>query len=282
RPAGLSRRTTSRETSMCVSIATVTRAMIPWPHIVLQPSLCMKSTPRSPSGLTGSVTTAPYMSACPRGSNIRPRRSSSRCSRAHVRFATIVSPGIGSTPAVTTRSGSPAACASMTDTRRQSPGGSHARACAARTVMRTVEQRRPSYRALFSIPGIPRLVASMLLARTAGQMTSLILVLFALERYGSPTIAGLATFLSIAPGLLVSPIAGALLDRHGRTRLVVLDYAVAAISLGLLGALGIADALPVPVLLVIVTVTSLTFPLSTTGVRTLFPILVPQHLWERA
>src|SRR5919201_277590 len=130
---------------------------------------------------------------------------------------------------------------------------------------------RPSYRALFGIPGIPRLVASMLLARTAGQMTSFILVLFALERYNSPTIAGLATFLSIAPGLLVSPIAGALLDRHGRTRLVVLDYSVAAISLALLGALGIADALPVPLLLVIVTVTSLPFPL-----------LVPQPLWERA
>ena len=151
-----------------------------------------------------------------------------------------------------------------------------------RTFIRTVEERRPSYRALFAIPGIPRLVVSMLLARTAGQMTSLIIVLFALERYGSPTIAGLATFLSIAPGLLVSPIAGALLDRHGRTRLVVLDYAIAAISLALLGALGIADALPVPLLLVIVTVTSLTFPLSHTGVRTLFPILVPQHLWERA
>src|SRR5919201_2132349 len=141
---------------------------------------------------------------------------------------------------------------------------------------------RPSYRALFGIPGIPRLVASMMLARTAGQMTSLILVLFALERYGSPTVAGLATFLSIAPGLLVSPIAGALLDRHGRTRLVVLDYAVAALSLALLGALGIADALPVPLLLAIVTVTSLTFPLSHTGVRTLFPLLVPQPLWERA
>src|SRR5919201_1195839 len=141
---------------------------------------------------------------------------------------------------------------------------------------------RPSYRALFGIPGIPRLVASMLLARTAGQMTSLILVLFALERYNSPTIAGLATFLSIAPGLLVSPIAGALLDRHGWTRLVVLDYSVAAISLALLGALGIADALPVPLLLVIVTVTSLTFPLLHTGVRTLFPLLVPQPLWERA
>jgi MFS family permease len=141
---------------------------------------------------------------------------------------------------------------------------------------------QPSYRALFSLPGIPRLVGSMLLARISSQMTSLILVLFALERYQSPAVAGLATFLSIFPGLMVSPIAGALLDRHGRTRLVVLDYAIAALSLALIAGLALADALPVPLLLVIVTVSSLTFPLSHTGVRTLFPILVPQPLWERA
>ncbi len=134
----------------------------------------------------------------------------------------------------------------------------------------------PSYRALFRIPGIPRLIASMLLARIAGQMTSLILVLFALDRYGSPAVAGAATFLAVFPGLVGSPIAGALLDRHGRTRLVVLDYAVAAVSLALIAVLALRDALPVPVLLLIVTVTSLTFPLSATGVRTLFPILVPQ------
>ena len=140
----------------------------------------------------------------------------------------------------------------------------------------------PSYRALFRIPGLPRLVVSMVLARIAGQMTSLIIVLFALERYGSPAVAGIATFLAIAPGLLCSPIAGALLDRHGRTRLVVLDYAVAAVSLSLIAVLALLDALPVPLLLLIVTVTSLTFPLSHTGVRTLFPMLVPQPLWERA
>jgi MFS family permease len=139
-----------------------------------------------------------------------------------------------------------------------------------------------SYRALLSLPGIPRLVGSMLLARIASQMTSLILVLFALERYQSPAVAGAATFLSIFPGLMVSPIAGALLDRHGRTRLVVLDYAIAALSLALIAVLALVDALPVPLLLVIVTVSSLTFPLSHTGVRTLFPILVPQPLWERA
>lgn len=144
------------------------------------------------------------------------------------------------------------------------------------------EVQQLSYRALLAIPGLPRLVGSMVLARIAGQMTSLILVLFALERYNSPAVAGAATFLAIAPGLVASPLAGALLDRHGRTRLVVLDYALAALSLALIAFLALIDALPVPLLLIIVTITALTFPLSHTGVRTLFPILVPQPLWERA
>ena len=122
----------------------------------------------------------------------------------------------------------------------------------------------------------------MLLARIAQQMVSLVLVLLALERFRSPEIAGLVTFLTIAPGLVVSPLAGALLDRQGRTRLVILDYAVAAISLGAIAALAVANALSVPILLVIVAVSSLTGPLSNTGIRTLFPVLVPRQLWERA
>ncbi len=141
---------------------------------------------------------------------------------------------------------------------------------------------QPSYRALFTVQGLPRLIASMILARIAGQMVSLVIVLFALEKYGSPAVAGAAIFLSIAPGLFASPIAGALLDRHGRTRLVVLDYAIAALCLWLIAGLATADALPVPLLLLIVSVNSLTGPLSNTGVRTLFPILVPKELWERA
>lgn len=122
----------------------------------------------------------------------------------------------------------------------------------------------------------------MMLARTAGQMVSLVLVLFALQRYGSAEIAGAVTFLSILPGLIGSPVAGALLDRHGRTRLMVLDYVIAGCSLALIAALAVADLLTVPALLGIVTVTSLTQPLSNTGVRTLFPLIVPPNLWERA
>src|SRR2546425_4504170 len=148
--------------------------------------------------------------------------------------------------------------------------------------MRTRLEPDRSYRVLLKLPAVGRILLGMQIARIGQSMVSVAIVLFALSAYRSPTIAGLATFLSIFPGLLVSPIAGALLDRHGRTRLVVLDYAIAALSLALIAALAMADTLPVPLLLSIVTVSSLTFPLSHTGVRTLFPILVPQPLWERA
>lgn len=143
-------------------------------------------------------------------------------------------------------------------------------------------QAPPSYGRLFQIPGFPRLVGSMLLARTASTMVQLVLVLFALDRFHSPGVAGAVTFLALAPGLLVSPIAGALLDRHGRTKLMVLDYVIAAASLALIVALGATDLLSEAPLLAIVAVSSLTFPLSHTGVRTLFPLLVPRGLWERA
>jgi MFS family permease len=148
--------------------------------------------------------------------------------------------------------------------------------------MSVTTEAPPSYRQLFTIEGFPRLVGSMVLARTATTMVQLVLVLFALEHYRSPVLAGLVTSLALFPGLLLSPIGGALLDRHGRTRLMVLDYIVAAVALGSIFVLGAANALPEALLLGIVTVMSLTFPLSTTGVRTLFPLLVPRPLWERA
>jgi MFS family permease len=122
----------------------------------------------------------------------------------------------------------------------------------------------------------------MLLARTGTTMVELILVLFALERFHSAGLAGAVTFLALAPGLLLSPIAGALLDRHGRVKLMVVDYVVAAAALALIVVLGATDLLTEAPLLVIVTVMSITFPLSTTGVRTMFPLIVPRPLWERA
>jgi len=121
----------------------------------------------------------------------------------------------------------------------------------------------------------------MQLARIAQSMVAITIVLFALTAYKSPALAGMASFFSIFPGLLVSPIAGALLDRHGRTRLVTLDYLIALTALILIGALAISNALPAWLLILIAGIASLTAPLSNTGLRSLFPIIIPSHLWER-
>lgn len=138
------------------------------------------------------------------------------------------------------------------------------------------------YGALFRVPGFPRLYASLLLARLGISMLSIALILFVLARFHSPQLAGVTAFLSIFPGLVVSPVAGALLDRYGRTRLIMLDYLIAAVSMALIAALSWLHVLGAPVLLAIAGVASLTNPLSAAGMRSLFPIVAPRHLWERA
>ncbi len=138
-----------------------------------------------------------------------------------------------------------------------------------------------SYRALLAVPSLGRTLLGMQVARIAQAMLGVGIVLFTLTEYQSAALAGLVTFVGIFPGLLVSPLAGALLDRHGRTRLIVIDFIIAMASLGLIGILSLADLLPAWLLLVIAAISSLTTPLSSTGLRTLFPLMVPSHLWER-
>ncbi|TMC84652.1 MAG: MFS transporter [Chloroflexi bacterium] len=116
----------------------------------------------------------------------------------------------------------------------------------------------------------------------AGQMLTVSLVLFVLSRYHSPQLAGYATSLLVLPGLLLSPIAGALLDRYGRARLIALDYVLAAATLFLMAGLSIRHVLPPALLLGICGISSLTGPLSAAGARSMFPTVVPGHLWERA
>jgi MFS family permease len=140
---------------------------------------------------------------------------------------------------------------------------------------------KPSYRALLAVPSLGRVLLAMQIARIAQSMVSIVMILFALQRYNSPQLAGAVAFASIAPGMVVSPIAGALLDRHGRVRLIILDYIVAAASLLLVAGLSLAGELPAALLVAIAMATSITGPLSNSGLRSLFPLLVPESLWER-
>ncbi|HEY5486585.1 MAG TPA: MFS transporter [Candidatus Limnocylindrales bacterium] len=140
---------------------------------------------------------------------------------------------------------------------------------------------KPSYRALLALPSLGRVLFGMQVARIAQSMVGIVVILFALQRYNSPQLAGLVAFASIAPGMVISPIAGALLDRHGRIRLIILDYAVAAVALLLVAGLSLAGSLPAALLVAITALASLTGPLSSSGLRSLFPLLVPEPLWER-
>ena len=139
-----------------------------------------------------------------------------------------------------------------------------------------------TYPDLFRIPTFPRLASSVVLARTANAMMQLALVLFVLHRFRSPGLAGVTIFLAIAPGILVSPVSGALLDRHGRVRFIILDYAVGALSLFLIVSLDVAGRIAPVALLTVVTLGSLTYSLSNSGARSLLPLIVPKRLWDRA
>ncbi|MBV8527246.1 MAG: MFS transporter, partial [Candidatus Dormibacteraeota bacterium] len=132
------------------------------------------------------------------------------------------------------------------------------------------------------VKGFRPLLATALLSRTGLMMATVAFVLFALQRYHSATIAGLTVFLLVFPGLALSPINGALLDRFGRTRMMAVDLTITAASVLLIAALAVLNALSGAALLAIVSVASLTGTLSSGGMRALVPLVVPKPLWERA
>ena len=138
-----------------------------------------------------------------------------------------------------------------------------------------------SYIALFRVPGFRRFAATTLLGRGAEAMWVVAMVLFVLEKFHSPGLAGVVVFLGIFPALLLSPLAGALLDRYGRVRFITFDYFVAAASVVLIVVLSVTHNLTPLLLLPLVTLGSVTGILSAAGLRTMVPLLLPRHLWDR-
>jgi len=113
-------------------------------------------------------------------------------------------------------------------------------------------------------------------------MFSILIVLFVLETHHSSELSGIVVMCSQIPGILVSPIAGALLDRGSRVALMVFDYLVGATCITLIGVLSLLHSLPTAVLLLIVSTASITTPLSRVGGKSLYPIMVPRPLWDRS
>jgi MFS family permease len=140
--------------------------------------------------------------------------------------------------------------------------------------------RDVSYAALLRLPHMPRILLGMSIGRIASGMAYIAVVLFTLDAYQSPALAGIVTLALVLPGVLLAPLAGALLDRHGRVRLVIVGALLNGLSFVALGGLALAGELPPWLLVVGVGISSITGPLAN-GLRSLFPVLVPPYLWER-
>lgn len=113
-------------------------------------------------------------------------------------------------------------------------------------------------------------------------MFDLAIILYTLRRFGSPALTGWVAFAAFGPGLIASPFAGALLDRLRAPLAIIVDMLITA---GLLLALIFIDQagqLGPASLIVLVTMCSLTSPLSASGIRVLVPRLVPADGLERA
>jgi len=139
-----------------------------------------------------------------------------------------------------------------------------------------------AYRMLLRLDHVPQLFWAACLSRLAARMFALAIVLYALARFQSPAIAGWVSFAALAPGLAISPIAGAILDRVGAARAIVVDMAINGILLLALALGGWADLISMPALLAIVALQSLTSPLGAAGIRVLIPQLVPAAELDRA
>ena len=129
-----------------------------------------------------------------------------------------------------------------------------------------------SYRQVLRLQAVAALLLTTTLSRLGERMYMLVIVLFALDQYHSAALAGWVSFAAITPGLVASPVAGAILDRMGAARGIVFDLSVASVLMAAIAWFGNAGPAP---LLALVASCSLTSPLSFAGIRSLIPRLVP-------
>ncbi|SDI19522.1 Major Facilitator Superfamily protein [Actinokineospora alba] len=142
--------------------------------------------------------------------------------------------------------------------------------------------RPMTYRQVLATRNVAQLLLSASLSRLASEMLLFAVVLYVLAEFRSPVLAGLSGFFLTLPGFLVSPVAGAVLDRVGAVRAVILDTVISALLIGLVVFASVGGGLTPVLLLTVLGLYSLTSPLSAGGIRTLFPRFVPRAAYDKA
>ncbi len=139
------------------------------------------------------------------------------------------------------------------------------------------------YRELLRVPTYGWLVSALFLSRLANAMSQVAVVIYLLERTGSPAVTGLGAAAQLLPAIVTGPLVGVWLDRvSSRTGLVAATQAVRGLLLVTLVTVGQLANPPAAVYILILAGLGLTFPLPNPGFRALIPLLVPRRLWVRA
>ncbi len=139
------------------------------------------------------------------------------------------------------------------------------------------------YGALLRVPGYPALISAVALSRLANSMSQVGVVIYLLDATHSAAIAGAGAAAQLLPGILTGPFVGAWLDRtRARVRGIVVTQLVRASLLFAVIACGQLLHPPAAVLLVLLAGLGATFPIPTTGFRSLIPVAVPRALWNEA
>lgn len=139
-----------------------------------------------------------------------------------------------------------------------------------------------TYRKVLTSRNVPQLLLAACLSRLAHGMLLFVVVLYTIAEFGSAEVAGLGSAFLTLPGFLVSPLAGAVLDRFGALRAVAVDTTASALLVGGIAVFSFFDQLTPAVLYVMLGLFSITSPLTDGGIRTLFPRFVPDAAYHRA
>jgi predicted MFS family arabinose efflux permease len=130
-------------------------------------------------------------------------------------------------------------------------------------------------------PGWPAFFLAATMARLAGEMFPVAVVLLVLDRTGSAALAGAAVAASTLPGVVTGPVLGAWLDRTARRRAALASNQV-VLGASLLAVLAAAGRAPGWAVLLLAALAGLTGPLATGGYTSMIPWLVPEPLLPRA
>ncbi|MDX6494880.1 MAG: hypothetical protein QOE17_866, partial [Gaiellales bacterium] len=98
--------------------------------------------------------------------------------------------------------------------------------------MAVAEATATGYRELLRVPTYSWLVTALFLSRLANAMSQVAVVIYLLERTGSPAVTGIGAAAQLLPAIATGPLVGAWLDRApSRTALVAATQTVRGLLL---------------------------------------------------